>query len=118
VRLRRDVPFEVVHVEPPDGAQGVLRDDPIVVQLSGPVDAERLPEAVVEVLAAEEGVRLRIEPMDGGRALVVRPLHPLRPVCRARLRVEGLKDARGREAPPLETAFTTGALVGRELCEY
>jgi len=113
--MRRDVSFQVVHVEPPDGARGVLRDDPIVLQLSGPVDAERLPEARVEVLEAEEGVVFRMEPVDGGRALVLRPLRPLGPGCRARLRVHGLRDARGREAPPLESRFTTGALAGKEL---
>lgn len=115
MRWRRDVPFQVVRVEPPDGARGVLRDDPIVLLLSGPLDAERLPEATLEVREADAAVPVQIESLQGGRALVLWPALPLGPGREHQLRARGLMDARGREAPPVESGFTTGALAGQDL---
>ncbi len=118
VKLRRQaVPFRVLSVEPRDGARGVLRDDPIVVLLSDPADAERLHEATLEVRTGDEAgaVSLRIETLHGGRALVLQPAGPLEPGREHRLRVRGLRDARGREAPAVETGFTTGPLAGAEI---
>jgi len=89
VKLRRQaVPFRVLSVEPRDGAR-----------------------------AGDEGgaVCLRVETLHGGRALVLQPTGPLDPGREHRLRVRGLRDARGREAPPLEIGFTTGPLAGGEI---
>jgi hypothetical protein len=115
VRTRPLEPFRVRRVEPPDGAHGVLRDDPVLVLLTGPLDPDRLHEA--EVAVWEEGgpVPSRMEPLDGGRVLVLRPRRPLRPGRLHRLRVEGLRDRQGREAPRVDSRFTTGPLAGAEL---
>lgn len=115
MRTRPLEPFRVRRVEPPDGAHGVLRDDPVLLLLTGYLDPDRLHEA--EVALWEEGgaVPSRMEPLDGGRVLVLRPRRPLRPGRLHRLRVEGLRDRQGREAPRVDSGFTTGPLAGAEL---
>jgi len=115
MNLRRQTSFHVVSVEPRDGARGVLRDDPIVILLSVPVDADRLAEAAVEVREGEADVEVRLEAVAGGRVIVLHPLRALGAGREACLRVRGLRDARGREAPPLVSRFTTGAVSAREL---
>jgi len=114
VRVRPTTPFEVVCVVPPDGARGVLRDDPVVLLLSGPVDGDCLGEATVEIRGVG-AVPVRIETLGGGRALVVRPSRALDEGRAYRLQVKGLRDSRGRCAPPVESGFTTGALSGGDL---
>jgi hypothetical protein len=115
VRARAVGPFHVERVEPPDGATGVIRDDPVLVRLSAPVDADRLPEATVEVREAEGTVPSRVETADGGRVLVWWPARRLRPLREHRLVAFGLRDRLGREAPALSSRFTPGALDGEEI---
>jgi len=111
VRVRGTTPFEVVSVVPRDGARGVLRDDPIVLLLSGPIDVDCLGRATLEV-RGDHPVPVRVETLGDGRALVLRPSRALDGRRVYRLQVKGLRDSRGREAPALETGFTTGALAG------
>ena len=108
-------PFRVLRVEPPDGARGVLRDDPVLLLLTGPLDSDRLHEATVAMWEEEEPVSSHLEALDGGRVLLVRPRHHLRAGRLHRLRIEGLRDRKGREAPPVDSHFTTGPLAGVEL---
>jgi hypothetical protein len=115
VRTRPLEPFRVRRVEPPDGAHGVLRDDPVLLLLTGPVDPDRLHEARVAVWEEGGAVPSRMEPLDGGRVLVLRPRRPLRAGRLHRLRIEGLHDRHGREAPRIDSRFTTGPLAGAEL---
>jgi hypothetical protein len=115
VRRRPLEPFRVRSVEPPDGARGVLRDDPVLLVLTGPLDPDRLHEANVAVWEEQGLVPARMEPMDGGRVLVLRPRRLLRAGCLYRVRIEGLRDRRGREAPRVDSGFTTGPLSGVEL---
>jgi len=114
MRARPVVPFRVVRVEPPDGARGVLRDDPILLLLSGPVDADRLGEAMVELREAEGALPSRVESLAGGRVLVLRALRRFSAGREHRLRVEGLRDALGHEAPPLDVRFVTGPVAGAD----
>jgi hypothetical protein len=115
VRTRPVEPFRVRRVEPPDGARGVLRDDPVLLLLTSPLDPDRLHEATVAMWEEEGPVPSRLQPLDGGRVLVLRPRRPLRAGCVHRLRIEGLRDRKGREAPRVDSRFTTGSLAGAEL---
>jgi hypothetical protein len=115
VRRRPAVPFRVQRVEPPDGAHGVLRDDPVLLLLTGPLDPDRLPEANVAMWEEEGPVSSRLESLDGGRVLMLRPRNLLRGGREHRLRIEGLRDRQGREAPRVDSRFTTGPLAGVEL---
>jgi hypothetical protein len=92
-----------------------LRDDPVLVRLSAPVDADRLHEATLEVREAEGPVPARVEAVDRGRVLVCWPTRRLRPGREHRLVTRGLRDRHGREAPPLSSRFTPGALGGEEI---
>jgi hypothetical protein len=108
-------PFLVERVEPPDGATGTLRDDPVLLRLSAPIDEDRFGEATVEVREAEGAVPSRLETLDGGRVLVWWPDRLLRPGREHRVVVRGLRDRLGREAPPLASRFTTGPVAAVEL---
>jgi hypothetical protein len=112
VRSKSASPFHVERVEPPDGARGVLRGDPVLVRLSEPVDVDRLHEATLEILEAAGPVPSRVQTLDGGRVLVWWPRRLLRPGQEHRLVAQGLRDRRGREAPPVSSRFTPGALDG------
>lgn len=112
MRARPLSPFRVERVEPPDGARGVLRGDPILVRLSAPVDVDRLHEATLELREGGGPVPARVQSLDGGRVLVWWPGRLLRPGREHRLVAQGLKDRAGREAPPLTSRFTPGALDG------
>ena len=107
--------FHVERVEPPDGARGVLRGDPVLVRFSAPVDVDRLHEATLEILEAAGPVPSRVQTLDGGRVLVWWPGRLLRPGQEHRLVARGLRDRKGREAPPLASRFTPGALDGMEI---
>ena len=115
MRARVVRPFQVERVEPPDGATGTLRDDPVLLRLSEPLDADRFPEATVEVKEAEERIPSRVETLDGGRVVVWWPDRLLRAGCEHCLEVRGLRDRLGREAPPLASRFTPGPVAGGEL---
>jgi hypothetical protein len=115
VRARALRPFQVERVEPPDGAKGTLRDDPVLLRLSEPVDVERFTEATVEVTEGEAPVPSRVETLDGGRVVVWWPDRLLRPGCEHRLVVSGLRDRQGREAPALASHFTPGPVAAVEL---
>jgi len=115
VRPKAVSPFHVERVEPPDGACGVLRGDPVLVRLSAPLDVDRLHEATLEIREVGGAVPSRVETLDGGRVLVWWPGRLLRPGHEHRLVARGLRDHQGREAPPLSSRFTPGALDGEEL---
>jgi hypothetical protein len=115
MRAKVVAPFRVERVDPPDGATGVLRDDPVLVRLSAPVDADRLGEATVEVRDPDGAVPAQLQALDGGRVLVCWPGRRLRPGREHHLVARGLRDRRGREAPALMSRFTPGALSGDEI---
>jgi hypothetical protein len=115
VRWRGARPFQVERVEPPDGATGTLRDDPVLLRLSAPIDVDRFAEATVEVREAETPVPSRIETLDGGRVLVWWPECLLSPGREHRVVVRGLRDRLGREAPPHASRFTPGPVAAHEL---
>lgn len=115
MKSRAVAPFHVERVEPPDGARGVLQDDPVLVRLSAPVDADRLAEATLEVREADGTVPARIQTLDGGRVLVCWPSRWLRPGREHLLVARGLRDRHGREAPALASRFTPGPLSGAQM---
>ena len=117
MRWRGPRPFLVERVEPPDGATGTLRDDPVLLRLSAPIDEERFSEATVEVREAETAVPSRIETLDGGRVLVWWPDRLLSPGQEHRVLVSGLRDRLGRVAPPHASRFTPGPVAAHELRE-
>lgn len=115
MRWRGVRPFQVERVEPPDGATGTLRDDPVLLRLSAPIDFDRFTEATVEVREAETPVPSRVETLDGGRVLVWWPDRLLSPGREHHVVVCGLRDRLGREAPPLASRFTPGPVAAGEL---
>jgi hypothetical protein len=115
VRARALRPFKVERVEPPDGATGTLRDDPVLLRLSEPIDVDRFAEATVEVREAEDPVPSRVETLDGGRVLVWWPGRLLRPGHEHHIVVRGLRDRLGREAPAVASRFTPGPVAAVEL---
>jgi hypothetical protein len=115
LRIRALRPFQVERVTPSDGATGTLRDDPVLLRLSAPIDADRLGEATVEVREAEGPVPCRVEMVDGGRVVVWWPDRLLHPGRVHRLEVRGLRDRKGREAPALSSSFTPGPVTAAEL---
>ena len=113
--MRRGVvasPFRVERVEPPDGARGVLRGDPVLVRFSAPVDVDRLHEATLEIHGPGGAVPSRVQALDSGRVVVWWPRCLLSPDQEHRVVARGFKDCRGREAPPMTSRFTPGALDG------
>lgn len=115
MRRRPVVPFHVERVEPPDGARGVLRDDPVLVRLSAPLHADGLADATLEVWDGAAPLPARLELLDRGRVLVCWPRALLRPGREHRVVARGLRDGLGREAPPLASRFTPGALSGEDI---
>ena len=115
MRTRTVGPFQVERVEPPDGSTGTLRDDPVLLRLSEPIDPDRLGEATVVVAEAAGPIPSRVQTLDGGRVLVWWPRCLLRPGREHRLVVRGLRDRQGREAPALASRFTPGPVAGGEL---
>ena len=115
MRPRPVSPFHVERVEPPDGTRGVLRGDPVLVRLSAPLDVGRLHEATLEIREVGGTVPSRVETLDGGRVLVWWPGRLLRPGHEHHVVTRGLRDRKGREAPPLSSRFTPGALDGEQI---
>lgn len=115
MRRRAADPFHIERVEPPDGARGVLRDDPVFLRLSAPLHADGLVSATLEVWEGERTLPARLEILDGRRVVVWWPQTLLRGGCEHRVVVRGLRDRLGREAPPHASRFTPGALSGDDI---
>ena len=109
------VPFHIERVDPPDGARGVLRDDPVLVRLSAPLHADGLAAVTLEVRHGDLPVPARLELLDRGRVLVWWPRDPLQGGQEHCLVVRGLRDRLGREAPEVASRFTPGALSGDDI---
>jgi len=103
----------VVWVEPEDGARNVLRDAIVLVRASTPVDPKGLDG--IEVRDEEGVVPARLEVSSDPCVVVWRPERLLRAGAPHLIVVEGWRDHRGRQLPPLRSWFVCGPLAGPEL---
>jgi hypothetical protein len=112
---RPGMPAHVVRIEPPDGARGVLRDDPVVAFLSHPVDAASLTPQTFRVAgpAGPAAGKLRVSP--DGRVVVWLPERLLDPNGEHEIRVAGLRDARGHDVEPYTSRFVPCRLTASDV---
>lgn len=112
-RLRR--PPVVDAVDPGDGASQVLRDAPVVLHVSTPLDPASLsPETVhVQDPAGPLPGGLRISP--DGHVVIWAGERPFRPGTLHFIVARGLRDARGRLVPPHLSSFVPCDLVRDDL---
>lgn len=98
-------PARVVRVEPPDGAIGVLRDDPVVVIVSHALDPASLSDDSFQVRGPAGPVpgQLRLSP--DARVLVWTPGRLLDANGGHEVRVSGLRDVRGLDVEPHLSQF-------------
>jgi len=108
-------PPEVVRIEPPDGARGVLRDCPVVVRLSHPVDPATLQAESFCVATDGNSARGGLRSSPDGRLLVWTPEQPLTPDVPYRVLLSGLRDQRGRILPSFASCFTSCDLASTDL---
>jgi hypothetical protein len=96
----------VVRVEPSDGARFVLRDTPVLLRLSHAADPTSVTLAAVRVLDLEGAVPARVRSSADGRVVIWEPERLLVPGIVHWVRMEGLRDAQGREIEGLSSRFT------------
>jgi hypothetical protein len=110
-----DGPTCVVRVDPGDGALSVLRDSPVVLRFSRPLDVTSLREASIDVADAAGPLpgRSRLSP-DAQVVIWVGARH-FRSDAGHAVRVEGLRDDRGEPVAAWTSAFATGRLARDDL---
>ena len=95
-----DQPAFVVHVEPANGATGILRDSPVVTRLSRRVDGRSLSASTFRVEDDCGPVPARLDTSLDGLVVVWWPERLLTPGAEHRVVAEGLRDAVGGSSPP------------------
>jgi hypothetical protein len=105
----------VVHVEPGDGATGILRDSPVVTRLSQRVDRQSLTAATFRVEDGSGPVPARLGTSLDGLVVVWWPERLLTPGAEHRVVAEGLRDVVGRLVPTYESRFVAGGFASVEL---
>lgn len=108
-------PGFVVHVEPGNGATGILRDSPVVTRLSHRVDPQSLTPATFRVEDASGPVPARLATSPDGHVVLWWPERLLTAGAEHRVVAEGLRDAVGRLIPTYESRFVAGGFTGVEL---
>ena len=98
-------PGFVVHVEPGNGATGILRDSPVVTRLSHRVDRQSLSAATFRVEDASGPVPARLATSPDGHVVLWWPERLLAAGAEHRVVAEGLRDAVGRLIPTWESRF-------------
>jgi hypothetical protein len=106
--LPADVPPQVMWVEPEDGAEGVLCDSVVLVRFSQPIDPESL--GGLRWLDPTGDVPTRLETSRDRRVLIAHAERRLVPCTPHVLRIDGLRDGKGRSVPAVESRFVSGAL--------
>jgi Big-like domain-containing protein len=104
-----DIPPHVMWVEPEDGAEGVLCDSVVLVRFSQPIDPESLGS--LRWLDADGEVPARYETSPDRRVLIAHPERPLVPCTPHVVRIDGLRDGRGRPVPSFESRFVSGPVT-------
>jgi hypothetical protein len=110
-----DLPPHVMWVEPEDGAQGVLCDSVVLVRFSQPIDPESLGS--LRWLGPDGDVPARLETSQDRRVLIAHAERRLAPCAPHVLRIDGLRDFRGRSMPPFESRFVSGPVAFGDIAE-
>jgi hypothetical protein len=108
-------PTCVVRVDPGDGALSVLRDSPVVVRFSRPLDATSLSQARVELRDTAGALPGRSRLSPDAQVLIWLGERLLRPEAGHSLLLEGLRDERGEPVAPWASGFATGRLTRDDL---
>jgi hypothetical protein len=115
--LAAEEPGVVVHVEPGNGATGILRDSPVVTRLSQRVDLLSLTAATFRVEDASGPVPARLAISPDGHVVLWWPERLLEAGAEHRVVAEGLRDAVGRPIATWESRFVAGGFAGSDLSE-
>jgi hypothetical protein len=110
-----DVPPHVMWVEPEDGAEGVLCDSVVLVRFSQPIDPDSV--ASVRWLGPEGDVPARLETSHDRRVLIAHAERRLSPCAPHVVRIDGLRDSRGRSVPAYESRFVSGPVAFDDIAE-
>jgi hypothetical protein len=110
-----DGPAGVVRVDPPDGAVGVLADTPVVARLSHAVDPDSVTPASFQVWVHGTPAPGTLRRSPDGHLLVWSPSSALDPGVVHDVRIQGLKDLRGRQIAPHASSFTPCDLISPDL---
>jgi hypothetical protein len=111
----RDVLARVAAVEPPDGATQVLRDAPVVLRLSCPLDPTTLTPESFWVQDPEGHVPGWVRLSPDLKVVIWGADRPLRAGKPHVVVASGLKDDRGRPVPPHRSAFVPCDLAREDL---
>lgn len=110
-------PALVLRVDPEDGAAGVLRDSPVLLRLSRPVDPGCLSPLALEVRDGRGSVPSRLGLSPDRRVLIWRPARRLAARAEHLVIASGLRDETGGTLAPHFSRFVTGGLGGDDLGE-
>lgn len=105
----------VVRVDPADGAAFVLRDTPVLVRLSAPVDPASVTHRSVRVVDVAGPVPAQLSLSADERVVIWCPDRWLVPGVRHEVLVSGLVDRRGRPVPCHSSAFSACSLARDDL---
>ena len=98
-------PTWVVRVDPGDGSVFVLRDTPVLVRLSGPVNPATVTHRTVRVVDAHGPVPAELSLSADQRVVIWYPQRLMVPAMQHELMVCGLLDQRGHVVPNHASRF-------------
>jgi hypothetical protein len=105
----------VMRTSPEDGAVFVLRDTPVLVRLSHPVDPATLSPATLRVIDACGAVPAEIASTADGLLVIWRARRLLVPGVEHVLTMSGLRDRQGREVSAHWSRFVPCGLARDDL---
>ncbi len=114
--MRRPAPESapaVLFVDPEDGATGILRDAPVALRLSAPLDPDCLGPDTLRIHDDAGRVPGQARLLADGCLLLWRAARPLRALALHFVVAQGLRDRRGRAIAPHWSRFVPCA-IGRE----
>lgn len=108
-------PTWVERVDPGDGSAFVLRDTPVLVRLSGPVNPASVTHRSVRVVDAHGPVPAELRLSADQRVVIWSPQRLLVPVVEHELVVCGLLDSRGQVVPNHSSRFYPCSLAREDI---
>jgi hypothetical protein len=108
----------VVHLDPPDGAQGVFRDAPVVASFSRPTDPRSISAETFLVVDEDGHVPGGVWTSLDGRVAVWTPARLLSSGILHCVRLAGVRDRQGRALDVHESAFVPGDLSLGDLAPH
>jgi hypothetical protein len=108
-------PTWVERVDPGDGSAFVLRDTPVLVRLSGPVNPASVTHRSVHVVDAHGPVPAELSLSADQRVVIWSPQRLLVPVVEHELVVCGLLDSRGQVVPNHSSRFYPCSLAREDI---